>query len=246
MSRGDYVLTYYAKGYHYVARVLAPYHEPNLATRIWGTNEDTGNTWEFMYFLSRPAKIDAPVDRMAASLGLRPSSLMYQGFNRIGGKNREAILDSYGSVQDFVNALIGYEGRGIPPQFRIADPTPKAADLKEPDDPKRKKTEVYRILRDTLLARRLKELHGNRCQVCGDALPLTGGATYAEAHHIKPLGAPHGGPDIAENILVLCPNHHVLCDYGALRLNLDELHQHPEHAIGEQFIEYHNEAVFKE
>ncbi|CAA9318643.1 MAG: hypothetical protein AVDCRST_MAG93-5632 [uncultured Chloroflexia bacterium] len=82
--------------------------------------------------------------------------------------------------------------------------------------------------------------------MCGDALPLTEGATYAEAHHIKPLGAPHGGPDVAENILVLCPNHHVLCDYGALRLDLDDLRQHPEHAIGEQFVAYHNEAVLKE
>ena len=54
MARGDYVLAYYFKGYHYVARVLAAFHKPTLATNIWGTNEVTGNTWEYMYFLTKP------------------------------------------------------------------------------------------------------------------------------------------------------------------------------------------------
>ncbi|MCA1731731.1 MAG: hypothetical protein LC751_20730 [Actinobacteria bacterium] len=44
MARGDYVLAYYAKGFHYVARVLATFHEATLATSIYGTNENTGNT----------------------------------------------------------------------------------------------------------------------------------------------------------------------------------------------------------
>ncbi|MBT6251913.1 MAG: hypothetical protein HOI84_01280, partial [Flavobacteriaceae bacterium] len=26
--------------------------------------------------------------------------------------------------------------------------------------------------------------------------------------HIKPLGRPHSGPDVKENLLCLCPNHH--------------------------------------
>jgi hypothetical protein len=34
MTRGDYVLAYYAKAFHYVARVLASFHKPNLAKNI--------------------------------------------------------------------------------------------------------------------------------------------------------------------------------------------------------------------
>ena len=60
MTRGDYVLAYYFKGYHYVARVLASFHKASLATNIRGTNDETGNTWEYMYLLTKPAKIDAP------------------------------------------------------------------------------------------------------------------------------------------------------------------------------------------
>ena len=245
MARGDYVLAYYAKGFHYVARVLAAFHESALATNIWGTNEDTGNTWEYMYFLSKPMKIDAPAYWVADLLGLNESSLLYQGFNRIGGRNREAIINSCGSVQNFVNLLIGYEGDGIPPELVLTSHTPTAADLEEPKETKRMKTEVYRILRDTLLARTLKEMHQNQCQICGESLQLSDGAAYAEAHHVKPLGKPHNGPDIAANILVLCPNHHVLCDYGALRLHLDELHHHPHHSIGAEFVDYHNEVILK-
>jgi hypothetical protein len=112
MTRGDYVLAYYAKGFHYVARVLATFHESALATSIWGTNENTGNTWEYMYFLTKPVKITASVNWVANLLNLNESSLMYQGFNRIGGRNRETILNTCGSVQDFVNLLIVYEGDG--------------------------------------------------------------------------------------------------------------------------------------
>jgi len=243
MARGDYILAYYAKGFHYVARVLATFHEPILATSIWGTNEKSGNTWEYMYFLTKPVKIAASVNWVADLLGLNASSLMYQGFSRIGGRNREAILNTCGSVQLFVNRLVGYEGDGILPEFVITGHTPTAADLEEPEEAKRMKTEVYRILRDTLLARTLKETHQNRCQVCGESLQLSDTSAYSEAHHIKPLGKPHNGPDIAADILILCPNHHVLCDYGALRLEFHEAHHHPHHSIGAEFVNYHNEAI---
>ena len=44
---------------------------------------------------------------------------------------------------------------------------------------------------------------------------------YAEGAHIKPLGKPHNGPDEVENILCLCPNHHVLFDRGAIGVQSD-------------------------
>jgi len=70
-------------------------------------------------------------------------------------------------------------------------------------------------LRDTVLAIDLKRKYNNTCQVCHHSLPLTN-STYAEAHHIKPLGSPHCGPDVEGNIIVVCPNHHVMFDRAAL------------------------------
>jgi hypothetical protein len=122
--------------------------------------------------------------------------------------------------------------------------TPHAIDLEVPrEEIKRSRIESYRILRDTSLARTIKALHKNRCQICDVALPLADGSSYGEAHHTKPLGSPHNGPDIEGNILVLCPNHHALCDLGAIQINLDEIRSHPDHRICKEFIDYHNQEI---
>jgi hypothetical protein len=117
--------------------------------------------------------------------------------------------------------------------------TPVAADIKDTSPPERTKQETYRILRDTLLARTIKESNNYRCQICGQSLMLNDNTPYAEAHHIKPLGAPHNGPDVYSNILCVCPNHHVLLDYGAIKLNAAELK-----GIGKEYIEYHNKNIY--
>ena len=123
--------------------------------------------------------------------------------------------------------------------------SPKAADLSGTDKSPRSKTETYRILRDTALARTLKEIHGYSCQICGLSIDLSDGKSYAEAHHLMPLGSPHDGPDIAGNIVVLCPNHHVLCDYGAISLSASNFRFHTDHTIDEKYITYHNDEIVK-
>lgn len=78
---------------------------------------------------------------------------------------------------------------------------------------------VRRIrLRDTILASEMKRRYDNVCQVCQDTVRLSN-ATYAESHHVRPLGAPHFGPDAETNIVVVCPNHHVMFDRGALSVD---------------------------
>ena len=76
----------------------------------------------------------------------------------------------------------------------------RPADL---DPPARVVATTYRILRDTAAARRLKADHDDRCQICGATIELPDGARYSVAHHIRPLGRPHDGPDIRENMVVL-------------------------------------------
>ena len=128
--------------------------------------------------------------------------------------------------------------------------SPKANDLELQEEnilpPQRAKLETYRILRDTQLARTLKALHRDTCQICETRITLLDGKSYSEAHHIKPLGNNHNGLDVAENILVLCPNCHVKCDYGAILLSLNTLRLHPSHRIGSEYIEYHNKVLVKQ
>ena len=76
-------------------------------------------------------------------------------------------------------------------------------------------------------------------------IELSNGNRYSEAHHIKPLGSPHNGPDTAENIVVLCPNHHVMLDYGVIPLEKDALNVVAGHSVSEEYIVYHNTVIMK-
>jgi hypothetical protein len=113
------------------------------------------------------------------------------------------------------------------------------------DPPGRVLTTTYRILRDTAEARQLKADHEYRCQICGTTIKLPDGTRYAEAHHVRPLGSPHDGQDVRENMVVLCPNHHAMCDYGVIRLSADTLRRIAGHVVDPAFIAYHNQWVYR-
>lgn len=117
---------------------------------------------------------------------------------------------------------------------------PFPGDIEESISPERAMQEISRIIRNTPIAQKVKALHDFKCQICGEALNLGNGFYYAEAHHLWPLGTPHNGPDIEENIICVCPNHHALLDYGAIRLEPKDFE-----SINEKFIEYHNQNIFQ-
>ena len=123
-----------------------------------------------------------------------------------------------------------------------APPTPSAADVDDP--PPRVMASVLRIVRDTKVVRLVKELHGYECQACSTKLRLPDGRFYAEGHHLQPLG--RGGPDIATNVLCLCPTCHVAFDYGIREWALKDLRQVRGHSIGAKYLSYHNETIVVE
>ena len=127
--------------------------------------------------------------------------------------------------------------------------TPKALDIELPngdESPSSVKQEVYRKLRDTKLAREIKLLHKNKCQICSIIIKIDPTTNYSEAHHIKPLGKPHNGPDIPGNIIVLCPNCHSKLDYGAIELEINDINIIKGHNISTEYIEYHNHNIVKD
>jgi putative restriction endonuclease len=104
--------------------------------------------------------------------------------------------------------------------------------------PTRVEQTTLRIVRDTALAKKVKEKHSYTCQVCGTQLKVASGL-YAEAAHVRGLGAPHHGPDTADNILCLCPNHHVMFDKGTLWID-DEYVVQP---VGTPLLNLHINGV---
>lgn len=119
----------------------------------------------------------------------------------------------------------------------------------EPSGPADRKTvSVQRIIRDTQIAKSVKEKHSCQCQVCGTVIETPSGP-YAEAAHVQPLGRPHNGPDIEANIICLCPNHHVMFDNGMFSIADDfsliglsgKLRRVANHTIDLAFLKYHRD-----
>ncbi|GLW12002.1 hypothetical protein Misp01_71300 [Microtetraspora sp. NBRC 13810] len=119
--------------------------------------------------------------------------------------------------------------------------------------PGRRKATIRKIIRDDALSQLIKTLHDHTCQICGTRLLLPH-RPYAEGAHIRPLGNPHDGPDVAGNILCLCPNDHVLFDQGAITIQDDLtvinqltgesrglLRTIPGHDIDPRYLAYHRE-----
>lgn len=144
-------------------------------------------------------------------------------------------------------------------RFRLAKidrQTSQSAQLAETREPyvpaPRQEMTVVRIIRDTQQARSVKTLYDYHCQVCDVRLEGSAGP-YVEAAHIRPLGTPHNGPDTLDNLLCLCPNHHVLFDFGGFALADDlsllgidgKLIVRSEHRINLVHIRYHRAHYYK-
>ncbi|MEQ8142691.1 HNH endonuclease [Streptomyces sp. OP7] len=107
------------------------------------------------------------------------------------------------------------------------------------------------IVRDEALARKVKDLENDRCQICDTTLRYLN-RPYSQAAHIRGLGRPHSGPDELQNLLCLCANCHVLFDGLEIYVDSDglvrgtrggrdarPLRRDPRHPMDEAYFRYH-------
>ncbi len=102
---------------------------------------------------------------------------------------------------------------------------------------------VNRIIRDTRMVRRLKAIYQDTCQICALRIISNDGRTYSEGHHVRPLGREHNGTDTEDNILILCPNCHAMCDLGFFCLNDEDIKWVKDHRVSRANLAYHNERL---
>ncbi len=170
------------------------------------------------------------------------------------GKNTAHTLDARGidkHISDWLNSdsnslenwlrkfCDGTDKIRVNQFFKSVKNSQFAIDLNEPKLTEKTLITTYRILRDTALARRIKADQNYECQICSTSI-LLNNMPYAEAHHIRPLGSPHDGPDLPGNLVCVCPNCHVKLDYGAIRISQTMFNN-----VLPEFISYHNEVVCK-
>jgi len=108
-----------------------------------------------------------------------------------------------------------------------------------------------RIVRDPQIPKWIKAAYKDKCQICRVTVS-TPTSTYSIGAHIRGLGKPHNGPDIVSNMLCLCPNCHLMFDFGTFYIKDDgrtivnlmtseeiQLEMAPDHVLDSESIAHH-------
>ncbi len=176
-----------------------------------------------------------------------------QGVLRVKPERLENLRDDETTLEYH---LFGTTSR--PPSQADADENESVLHDSNSVNPERTTTVQDRVLRDQTLVSELKSLYDHTCQLCGCRLQSGADTGYSEVHHIQPLGEPHNGPDIPENMLVCCPNHHADFDNGMLTVDPKtysiahayddavsgtQLRIRGGHQVRSAFLTYHNDVV---
>lgn len=116
--------------------------------------------------------------------------------------------------------------------------------------PPRVESTSHRLKRNVKISEKVKQFYEHRCQVCNILLATPLGPIAIGAH-IRGLGEPHNGPDIIENMLCLCPNHHDQFDKQAFFIDPEnrqivgltgfenqEIRINRRHKIGREYLAY--------
>ena len=250
MERGDYILCVYDSTYHYVARVLAKYDNERFARRVWGEDED-GQTWKYMYFLTKPIEVHQPLYEFEGYLHSR-----YQGFTRVSNDRLSEIEEDFGTIEGFIKEILGYEDEGLPDELmlapgrsqEVAESSLQVDDITHgdvdetviPDSEGRKRIVQHVSYERSRKNREMAiKIHGTVCQVCGFDFDEVYGRDYAdsyiEIHHVRPLSEHEGEVDPAKDLVPLCANCHRMAHRRRTTVtSIDELKALIEEANGQR------------
>lgn len=255
VKKNDWFLFAHAGKYSFAGKVIAlkkkfPFNqlslEGNRETMIFKSISDAN-----IVFFKDITKINRGFLKTNRELGIVPniSSIHKISLMQIDSKNIQEALKKYqGSVEGFLheNNIPKINQTESKKQISI-----ESASIK--NIPKKIKTSTIRVIRDTTKTKKLKIYYKNKCQVCKHNVAVN----YSEVHHIWPIS--EGGDDDFDNMIVLCPNHHVMFDLAMIKFDeknysnvivLDEklikkIYFLKEHKINPKNIEHNNIRIRK-
>jgi len=234
MAPGDWVLFYFDGMFPVCGRVVVPEHSEAVAKRLWG--EDEGETWRYMYLLDEVRQVDIPRLALVERMGYKPN-FYPRGFTRL----RRDFDAEFGSVESVLEELagVGHDFHAIVGAAKAGDEAAAVLAVDQLDQmserallaslasflasepPAVRREVVKRIKRNRKLVRHLKRLYEGKCQVCGFTFEKGTGGRYCEAAHLRPISLLEANLDVKDNLVVLCPNHHKMLDYGAMSIDFD-------------------------
>jgi len=147
---------------------------------------------------------------------------LYSQLTTIAPTLKQIIHDSTRNtgIIPFTNEYGDLLGLNIPPaedDVRIEHPPVSS---QTPIPPIRQTSGVVtRYIRESKYGKELKKEYNYKCCFCEIEVERPFDFPYVESCHLKPLN--EEGPDSKENLLILCPNHHIELDYGAISIKED-------------------------
>jgi hypothetical protein len=133
------------------------------------------------------------------------------GVHRVSGPAH--LAHSGAAIVSSPTAPAGSSTSGVTPAWSDEDAEDVASVM-------RRLQETQAQIRNAKHIRELKALYNHACAFCGKqtVIGVNPAKYYSEAAHIIPVGQPHNGPDSKNNMIVLCPEHHLQFDRGVLRI----------------------------
>ncbi|MEU5242832.1 hypothetical protein AB0G81_01715 [Streptomyces asoensis] len=168
MRAGDVVFFSGNKRLYLVGTVALTWHNPALAYRLWGVDEKTDQTWEYMYALTGVRGIDFPMEEIRSLLSWKPKRNI-QGF--------VALKETDGAI---LTDLVGFDdsAHGSPPPG-LKDPSPPSFGPSDAAADAQRRAEQGRLKKALLPGAE------GECALCGRALPRA----FLVAAHIKKRAA---------------------------------------------------------
>ncbi|MFJ6389003.1 hypothetical protein ACIQJT_15485 [Streptomyces sp. NPDC091972] len=167
MQPGDVVFFSGSGRLYLVGTVALTWHNRALAHRLWGVDDRTGQTWEYMYALTGVRGIDFPMAEIRSLLRWNPRRNI-QGF--------VALREADGVI---LTDLVGFEDsvhKGLPGTNRPATP---------PYGPSDAAADAQRRAEQGRLKKALLPGTEGECALCGRTLPRA----FLVAAHIKKRAA---------------------------------------------------------
>jgi hypothetical protein len=103
MSPGDVVLIYNSGRIRFAGEIAAKVRNAELARYFWHEDE-TGSTWELMYFIVNEEKTDVPIEKLNPLFGYQ-ANYRPQGFSMINEAAVSNFAQSYGDILGVLKTL---------------------------------------------------------------------------------------------------------------------------------------------
>ena len=217
-KRWDLVLFYAHKLIIYIWSVSYKLVNKELALKLWGENK-TWQTWEYMYFLKYWKKEKIPIELFNLEIWYS-QNFVVQWFSIVDIEKTKLLITKYWSLENLFFDLWANYSQPEDEQFQNVNNI--SSKIKNNDDIDKiiseiekwisnkdmveKQKTIIAIVRNTTLAKLVKERSNYICQICGKKPFETRNWFYAEVHHLKELA--YWGADISSNMLCLCADCH--------------------------------------